>query len=214
MLKIKVKAGSITNLTDARYFAAREVEWLGFPLGTGEGLIEPIQAKAIAGWVDGVNLVGEFGFFPPDEIRAAKEFIGLDAVQVGMFTPVEDIRQLAGLTVIKEVVAGPDLAESELEKNLNDFAGHCDYFLLNMEAAGGTWKKLKAGQFYSTAFLKNICRKHRIILNLDCPADEIENLIGEIQPFALSFSGGEEEKVGVKSFDELDGLLDKLEIDG
>ena len=100
MLKIKVKAGSITNLTDARYFAAREVEWLGFPIGSGEGLIEPAKVKAIAEWVDGVKIVGEFSFSTPAEIISLGQQIGLDAVQVGMFISQNDISELKGLTVI------------------------------------------------------------------------------------------------------------------
>ncbi len=214
MLKIKVKAGSITNLTDARYFAAREVEWLGFPLGSGEGFIEPIQVKAIAEWVDGVRIVGEFGFSRPEEILAAKKFIGLDAVQVNMFTSLKDISQLAGITIIKEVVAGADLSEQELENHLDNFSKHCDFFLLNMSAAGYSWKELVAGRPYSAAFLNKLCGKHKIILGLDCSADEIDQVLDEVKPYALSFNGGEEEKTGVKSFDELDELLDVLEVDG
>ena len=77
MLKVKVKAGSITNLTDARYFAAREAEWLSFPLGEGAGMIEPIKVKAIAEWVDGVKIVGEFNFSSPEEIVSLSEGLSL-----------------------------------------------------------------------------------------------------------------------------------------
>ena len=94
MLKIKVKAGFITNLTDARYFAAREVEWLGFPIGNGDGMIAPMQVKAIAEWVDGVKIVGEFSFATPEEILALSEQVGLDAVPVGMFISQKEISEL------------------------------------------------------------------------------------------------------------------------
>jgi len=48
MLKIKVKASQITNLTDARYFAAWEVEWLGFNFDEGSAhYIPPVEMKAI-----------------------------------------------------------------------------------------------------------------------------------------------------------------------
>lgn len=213
MLKIKVKAGSITNLTDARYFAAREVEWLGFPIGTGESMIEPIKVKAIAEWVDGVKIVGEFPFATPEEIRVLSQQIGLDAVQVGMFISQKEISELKELTVIKEVMAGIELSETELEDHLGAYENYCDFFLLNFSAAGHTWSDVESGHPYTIDFVKNLCLKHRIILNLDCQNEEVARMISEITPFALAVNGGEEERVGLKSFDELDEILDVLEIE-
>jgi phosphoribosylanthranilate isomerase len=213
MLKIKVKAGSITTLTDARYFAAREVEWLGFPIGEEEGKIGPLQVKAIAEWVDGVKIVGEFGFATADEIRSMSEMIGLDAVQVGMFISPHEVSQLKGLTIIKEVVVSSELSPTALEEHLAAYAAHCDFFLLNFSAAGHSWKEVGTGHPYQIGFLKKICQRHPIILSLDCPAEETGQMLSAINPFALSLSGGLEERVGLKSFDELDQVLDLLEID-
>ena len=213
MLKIKVKAGFITNLTDARYFAAREVEWLGFPIGNGDGMIAPMQVKAIAEWVDGVKIVGEFSFATPEEILALSEQVGLDAVQVGMFISQKEISELKGLSVIKEVVVGTELSESELEDHLEAYVNYCDLFLLNFSAAGHTWENITNCHPYGVNFLRNICKKYRLILALDCQQENVSSMIRELQPFALGVSGGEEERVGVKSFDELDVLLDVLEIE-
>ncbi|MEO1262951.1 MAG: hypothetical protein AAFZ15_29350 [Bacteroidota bacterium] len=213
MLKIKVKAGNITNLTDARYFAAREVEWLGFPLGTGKGMIEPIKVKAIAEWVDGVQIVGEFGFASFEEIKQVSEAINLDAVQVGMFISLDDISELEGLTVIKEVVAGIELSATEMEDHLDAYADHCDFFLLNFSSAGHTWHEVASGHPYPIDFLKKLCQRHPVILHLDCPVEDVPRMITEINPFAISLSGGEEEQVGVKSFDDLDEILDVLEVE-
>ena len=50
MLKTKVKASSITNLTDARYFAAWGVNWLGFDLRQGsDTYVQPQLVHAIKG---------------------------------------------------------------------------------------------------------------------------------------------------------------------
>ena len=68
MLKTKIKANSITNLTDARYFAAWEVEWLGFNLNPGESIALQ-QVPAIKDWVDGVKIVGELSQPSPEEAK-------------------------------------------------------------------------------------------------------------------------------------------------
>ena len=213
MLKIKVKAGSITNLTDARYFAAREVEWLGFRIGRGPGMIGPVETKAIAGWVDGVRIVGEFGLAAADEIWSVHEGIGFDAVQVGMFMQAEEVSRLKDLPVIKEVIVDENLPQSDLLDHLNTFAPLCDSFLLDFSAGPYTWDDLQQGRPWSVEALKEVLNIHPVILHLDCRAPQIEEMLGQLSPYALSLKGGEEEKTGIRSFDDLDEILDVLEID-
>ncbi len=70
MLKTLVKASNITNLTDARYFSALEVEWLGYHLEKGaETYIEPQNIIAIKEWVEGPKTVGEFGLQSKADFR-------------------------------------------------------------------------------------------------------------------------------------------------
>ena len=62
MLKLKIKANDITNLTDARYFAAKEATWLTFNfVEKTPTYIEPMTARAIFEWVEGVEIVGSAG---------------------------------------------------------------------------------------------------------------------------------------------------------
>ena len=212
MLKIKVKASSIANLTDARYFAARGVEWLGFPLGEGGNGLDLATVKAMSEWVDGVVFVGEFNLSTAEEIRRVSGLLEMETVQVGMFTPAVDVRQLEELTVIKEVVVEASTSESELCDHLELYAPHVQFFLLNFSKTGISWNDLKNGSPLSVSFLKNICEKYAVLLEVDCAASEVNEILETIQLVGLSFSGGEEEETGVKSFDELDALLDELEI--
>jgi len=54
-LKTKVKAGNITNLSDARYCAGMGVDWLSFPVN----LVNPTLFKEITDWVAGPQSVLE-----------------------------------------------------------------------------------------------------------------------------------------------------------
>jgi phosphoribosylanthranilate isomerase len=214
MLKTKIKAGAVANLTDARYFAAREVEWLGIPLGQGtENAVAPAAAKAFAEWVDGVKIVGEFAFSEAAEIRELHEYLWFDAVQAGMFTPLEELMKLEGLAVIKEVVFEKNATESDLVAHLDQYAACCDYFLLNFEKTGVTWEDVKAGHPFSVDVLQTLCEKYQVILAMDFSPENLDEILTQINPHGLNLTGGEEEKVGLKSFDELDEILDALEVE-
>jgi phosphoribosylanthranilate isomerase len=208
MLKIKVKADAVDNLTDARYFAAREIEWIGFPL---EGGIAPVAAKAIREWVDGVKIVGEFSFSNAYEMLEMAKLVGLDAVQAGTFTQPAELAKLAGIPVIKEVVIQRDTSEADLADHLRTCAPWCEAFLLDFEKAGISWDELQSNSPFSLSFLKITGRQFRLIYRIGLPVGQVFNFVKNLQPYGISLSGGGEEKTGFKSFEELDEILDQLE---
>jgi len=213
MLKTQVKASSITNLTDARYFAAWEVKWLGFNLdANAENYIQPHIMKAIKEWVDGVEIIGEFGMQTAAGILEAVKVLELEAVQVDQFANVELVKELSGITVIKEIIVEKTISEAALLVQIQDFAPYCSQFLLDFERNGLSYADLKKGNVFSLNFIKNLCDLYPIILSINCPAEEVEQLIEEIKPEGLSVKGGEEEQVGMKSFDELDAFFEAIEI--
>ncbi len=215
MQKTKIKASAVNNLTDARYFAAREVEWLGFKLGSDPASsISLMATKAIVEWVDGVKIVGEFDFASAAEIEEANNLLHFDAVQVGMYTPVSELEAIQRLAVIKEVVVEKATTEAELLAHFQLYAHCCSYFLLDFIKAGMTWSSLQSGIPVSIGFLQRLFAEQKTILALDFPSNETEAVIEILKPAGLSLTGGGEEKVGFKSFDELDEILDSLEMVG
>ena len=59
--------------------------------------------------------------------------------------------------------------------------------------------------------LKEICEAFKIILSIDFQKDTLDEIL-KLNLYGLNLKGGEEERVGVKSFDELDEILDALEV--
>ena len=214
MLKVKVKASQITNLTDARYFAAWEVEWLGFNFDQGsEHYILPQNMKAIKEWVEGVQVVGEFSFASAEDINEAVELLELNVVQVGMFTEVSVLEKITAAPIIKEVVISPEVDEVSLENHLEQCEPHVEYFLLSFEKSGTTWEKLKNGESQiGNVLLGKLCKKYKIILSINLSQNSLDEILAIPNLHALNVKGGEEEKVGVKSFDELDEIFESLEI--
>jgi phosphoribosylanthranilate isomerase len=209
MLKTRIKASQVTNLTDARYFAARGVDWLGFNLDPGtENFIHPQNIKAIKEWLEGPQIVGEFGIQDSSEMAAAIDFLGLDIIQVGMFADTSSLA-LQGVTVIKEIVVEKDLDYYDLRSSFETASANVDIFLLNYSKNNISWESISTKK----NALKDLCDRFKIILSIDFELTHLNDILTSLPIYGLSLKGGEEEKVGFKSFDELDEILDALEVD-
>jgi phosphoribosylanthranilate isomerase len=212
MSKLILKASEISNLTDARYFSAWAVDWLGFSLDSSSAAyISPTQIAAMREWLSGPGIVAEMGAYSDKEtLLEAIEILKPDAIQIGQFTELEAIKNIAGTTIIRELI--PDSME-QLEEMLYEWREWNDYvsfFLLNLEKNGFSWQTIKSNDAI-LRFLINLCSEYRVVLSLSFSADELSEIIQCVNPHGFSLKGGEEEKTGMKSFDELDSFFEKLE---
>ncbi len=211
MLKTKVKASSVTNLTDARYFAAWEVEWLGFNFDPGaDTYIQPQEMKAIKEWVDGVRIVGEFNLQTAAEVREAADLLELDAAQLGMFADTDSLSLLHSqeIPLLKEIILQDPGEISSLKKQLEEQAPYVEAFLFNFDKNGIHWNAFDEAQ---KNLLAALSQRFPILLSIGLEAGQLEEILETINPYGLNVRGGEEEKVGFKSFDELDDIFEALE---
>jgi phosphoribosylanthranilate isomerase len=211
MLKTKVKASSITNLTDARYFAAWEVEWLGFNLEAGsEDHIEPKNMNAIKEWVDGVKIVGEFNLPDLETVKSAIEVLEIEQAQVGPFTDYNTLKSISELLpVMQEIVVEKDTSLDSLRPIFDQNADMVEVFILNFDKNGIDWAFIRQNLLEE---LKELIQEHPILLSLNFDEKNIDSILEELQPLGINVKGGEEEKVGYKSYDELDEIFEKIEV--
>lgn len=210
MLKPKIKASHITNLTDARYFAAKEVEWLSFNFAEKtDNYIEPMRARAMFDWVEVPHIVGEFDGFDAESVNFYAENWGLKAVEVGAATEVFDLKSDY---ILKKISVNPATTAEILRGQLTPFVNIIAAFEIDFEDHKITFSDLKNGKYpLSIDDLSALFQDFKIILSIDFQLVELENIL-DLSPFGLALKGGEEERVGVKSYDELDEIFDKLEI--
>ena len=200
---MRIKASAITNLTDARYFAAKEVDYLGFNLEENtDGYLDPMYMRAIREWVQGPKIVGEFDRSPAAVVREAAAFFSLDAVQV---TQLDALPDLQGLEVILRVPGASDPAA--LEELLRYAAPSVAFFLLDFAAP----EAAVALQGQHAASWKHLFAEFPVLLDADVPADTLLYLLDTLRPAGLALRGGAEERVGVKSFEEVDAVFEGLE---
>ncbi len=211
MLKTQIFANKVSNLTDARYFAAWGADWLCFNLYPGEE--ESVSAEelyAIKEWVAGPKLVGAFGMMEEEDIRKGIELLGLDGILLGNFATVDAAGAFSDIERIKLVVIDGDSSAQDVRSLFENWQDHTDFFLLDFSRNGYAWENLKEGESpISANFVKSLCEQYPVLLAIDCKEQDVEGLL-DASIKGLVFHGGAEESVGVKSFDVIDVILEVL----
>jgi phosphoribosylanthranilate isomerase len=214
MLKTKVKASQVTNLTDGRYFAAWEVEWIGFNFELGTDTSVDIQKmKEIRDWLEGPSFVGEFGLTNAETIRETATFLELDYVQINHFTEVETAKAIKDIPIIKEILILKQEDNSTVQSTMTAFNPYVKFFLLDFTKSGISWEEIKSGKYIDFYTLKQICQDYAVILSVDLNTDNLTEVMETLNPYGLNLTGGEEEKVGFKSFDDIDEIIEALYIE-
>ena len=197
----KVKISNVTNLSDARYAAAVGIDYIGFCFDpASENYVAPIKAKEMIDWLSGSHIVGEFGNQSPEEIKDISELLNIDVVEVNNRILPDELLHI-GKAIIKKI----DLAEyndEQLKNELQAYSSVCDAFHLFHSKSN-----------HEPHTLVNLASTFQIIYGFEITPTSVKSVIDTYKPFAINVSGGIEEKVGIKDFDELSDLLEVITIE-
>ena len=195
MSHIKVKINKVNNLTDARYFAAMGVDYLGFCCNTGtEMYCSPSKIKDITSWVQGPTFVLEFdGWQSEEEIKAIIATELGQAVHFGAFATYGDTFEIP---VFKDFILENLLEADFSEVDYPVFRSDKNYLDL-------TDKELKV--------LKEELTAKKAFLDIHFDIDTLPKILDTLPIYGLVIRGGGEEKIGFKSFEELDNIFEILE---
>lgn len=191
-------ARRIANLTDARYFAAKEVQWLFFNLEAGTpGYLDPVYMQAMREWVEGPLIGAEFEHTPAAVINEAVAFYRLDGVAVPVTTDIDALN--AAVILVKIALDHPDIAAV-----MAQYAEKVTAWIIELPAGTSSWME-------AAETVQPMTELYQIALQYNASAEEVADVVSCVAPWGLGFAGGEEEAVGVKSFDELELIFDTLE---
>ena len=196
MPTVPLLAFGITHLTDARYFAAWEARYLCFPIGT-DG-ISPDYFHAIREWVEGPVCVPQLGGAAGENLLME---LKVDTVMVDYGYPAPSFSGLDTTVITRLPVAGYQ-SVLDLREQLNELTGPV---VLDFTAGGITWSDLVEGHPFSIGLLHELIDDREVYVRIDLTPDEAA-AAAEVVP-GLAFRGSSEEKVGYKSFDDIDDLL-------
>lgn len=180
--KRQIIATGITNLTDARYFAAMGVDWMGFDLRK-EPRISIEQMHAIMDWVEGPQWLVEVG----DERTE-----GIPKEVTCIIHPVGSHPTTWTGTCVKRLTPGetPGISANPvlvtLSSDEHTQRAQLDQ-LADLQASTTVW------------------------LNADWTANIMENVLAKLPRAGIVLTGSSEEAVGVKAYDIVDALFELFE---
>ena len=194
-LKTKVIAAAVTNLTDARYFAAWGVDYMAHIIDDRDDQYIGIEGtKEIIDWVEGPKHMGLLsGADTPANCSEIYTALELEALMVSPFIDVQTVEHVSP-TVYRTVLWDSSLLALEEE-------------LLIVKLPDATTLEDIASD------LQKVSAKNIVYLDIHPTVADLTLVLQSIRPEGIVLRGGEEEKVGFKSYDELDDIFEYLEED-
>ncbi|SFU12759.1 phosphoribosylanthranilate isomerase [Algoriphagus locisalis] len=199
-----VKISGITNLSDARYCSGMYVDLLGFSLeAESDKYITATQFSEITGWVSGLEFVGEFLSYDSEQVLST-----LDSYPTVKWIEHDRIEPLVALEgkgfglIYKMDLEEVRHIELEVAEKLNE-SGIIFHITSIHEELNEEDKK----------GIKLISEHCRVILSAGISAENVQELIEELNLYGISLTGGDEIKPGLKDFDELADILEALEVE-
>jgi len=198
-LKYFVKVGQVTNLSDARYCSAVQVNQIGFNVDQfSNNKISINKIEEIVGWISGIDIVGEFGDSSPTYINSIISKGTFNYIQVNHPMNIDSI-DFNHNNIILSINA----------KNLIDFEFNKNFLL--------KYKNIKFiiisnTNSLSEKLIEMFSDNYKILI---CPGHDFSFTEIEIKKHlyhGLSLIGSDEIKPGYKDYDSISEIIDLIEI--
>ncbi len=185
----------INNLSDARYCAGMGADKLTFVLDPSlPDNLDTRTVKELAGWIAGVELLGEFDRLSAHEINAIAAECALDAVLLRSYRTEAELAEIAP-PVYLELTAEAANSDQALPDSL---AG----VVVELPATA-TAEMLQS--------LTQLSTQKPLWLGPGLHPERALALTTEVRPAGLSLPSGDEVKPGLRDFDQLEAVFEALE---
>ncbi|MEM9544599.1 MAG: hypothetical protein AAGA77_01430 [Bacteroidota bacterium] len=187
---MRIIATDINNLTDARYFAAWGAEGMAFTIDSNaSGSLSGKQLKEIVDWVEGPDTMVKIeGLEIPDSLEEVKATIYINSIIVGPFIDVDNL---------------PAFDKVYRICTLEDGWQDQKHLVLTLPFEVG---KISSEQ---KSKIKSLTSEKEVFLDANFNASDLDE-ITKLGFAGIILKGSKEEKVGYKSYDQLDEILESI----
>lgn len=198
-LKYFVKVGQLTNLSDARYCSAVQVNQIGFNVDEfSDNKISLVKIEEIIGWVNGIDIVGEFGDSSPTYINSMIDKGTFNYIQINYPNKIDGIDFNHKNVIIS--INKDDLNDFEFYKN----------FLLNYPNV--KFVIIPNINWLSKKLVKTFSGDYKILINPGNNFNITESELKKYSLHGLSLIGSDEIRPGYKDYDSISDIIDLIEI--
>jgi phosphoribosylanthranilate isomerase len=193
-LKTLVKVGQISNLSDARYCAGMSVDMLGFGVVEGTNyFVSPTLFKELRGWFTGPSIVAEaYGVQSTEDLPAIIQNYMPDFIEVSL----DDLLKIHSPST--SFILSTTCEElTTREPEIAPYRSQIAYLILPANT--------------SKALLDDVVQNYRVMLAADESSTAESLLQSKVKGIVLK--GNQEEKPGLKNYDQLAAILEALEED-
>lgn len=201
-LRIPVLATEINNLSDARYFAAYPVDWMSFVCNSDAKNYVPVdQIKEIVNWITGPAVALDVRGCNAEEIEAVLQELNVE-VLITESSQELSTEMAEHYQIFCTVIVPADGDFSQVVEQINEQQANA--FILDLQSNG------IAMDVAFSEDVQYLARTNDILLQADIDIKRVSELIAsDIK--GLVVIGGEEEKVGIRSFEDVQDLMEELE---
>jgi hypothetical protein len=213
-LQYKTKAGRLTNLTDARYFNALGVDWLGFNMDVlDEHSVSLKDLQEIRQWLFEPKIVVEAGLHQDKtELIYLTNEIFAEAVEVPIEHPL--LEEDHFLYPVFVSMGFGDLQRTRTRKRLKGFPG-IEAIILKEGGKDFSWQDFKKNKARGARNKIRSLKEHfTVLIDLPFHPDWFLDAIETLEVSGVHISGDIEEKPGLSKVDEYDALLSQIEVEG
>ena len=197
-LKYFVKVGNVNNLSDARYCSAMGVNQLGFKLNdfdNNSSIIDNI--KEIIGWINGVDIVGEFDNNNVEFINSIIKIELFDFIQLNHKISINDVN-IDPKRIIISIKHIDEFNEFFVDDFIKKFSKISYLIIENVE-------------LFTSIQLYKFSNNFKILINPTLNFIKNENLINKYSLLGFNLFGSEEIKAGFKDYNSISDTLDLIQ---
>lgn len=185
----------INNLSDARYCAGMGADKLTFVLDPSlPGHLDTKTVKELAGWIAGVELIGEFDQLTAPEINVIATECALDAVLLRRPRSADELTE----------IAPPVYVELAVESVAADYSLPASVvgLVLELPATAGP---------ATLAAARTLALQRPLWVGPGLHPQRARDLASQLPLAGLVFPAGDEVKPGLRDFDQLEAVFEALE---
>jgi len=188
-LKTFVKASSITNLSDARYFAALEVDWMSYDCNpSSQKYVEPNKLVEMKNWLSGPKHCGECSNMDVEAVKAIVTQCELDGVEVDPF--FKGKKKLSkSTTVFTRVLISKTTSFDELATIIQNSSTGTHHFILDLRVNEISFEDLQQGVPFKMEELSNLCQAASVLIDVELNGSEVEQFLANSKAKGLNLPG-------------------------